>query len=329
MAATEGAPPTPTLPVMLSASRCQTPSVKFTVEYPIGSPGFDARFLDPATMSSFVSALEDAGIDAVAFTEHPAPSKKWLDAGGHASLDPLTALAFCAATTSRIRLMTYLLVLPFRNPLLCAKQVATADVLSAGRVTVVTGTGYLRSEFAALGVDFEERNELFDEALAVLRSVWTEDSFASVGLHFKALGQASVPAPVQRPHPPLWVGGNSRIARRRVATSGEGWAPLIIGAEQSKTTRTPAIENVADLRTAIADLRQLTEQAGRDPAGIDIQVQWRELAVDGDPDHILRLLEQLAEVGVTWVVLNPPNSDVDRCLDALATYADRVISQAR
>jgi probable F420-dependent oxidoreductase len=303
--------------------------VRFTVEYPIGSPGFDPRFLDPVAMSSFVSALEDAGIDAVAFTEHPAPSKKWLDAGGHASLDPLTALAFCAATTSRIRLMTYLLVLPFRNPLLCAKQVATADVLSAGRLTVVTGTGYLRSEFAALGVDFEERNELFDEALSVLRSIWTDESFVFEGRHFKALGQASVPPPVQRPHPPIWVGGNSRIARRRAAASGEGWAPLIIGAEQSKTTRTPAIENVEGLRTAIADLRQLTEEAGRDPAGIDVQVQWRELAIDRDPDDTLRLLEQLADVGVTWVVLNPPNADVDRCLEAVTSYADRVIARAR
>jgi probable F420-dependent oxidoreductase len=303
--------------------------VRFTVEYPIGSPGFDPRFLDPAAMSSFVSALEDAGIDAVAFTEHPAPSTKWLQAGGHASLDPLTALAFCAASTSRIRLMTYLLVLPFRNPLLCAKQVATADVLSGGRVTLVTGTGYLRSEFAALGVDFEERNELFDEALAVLRSVWAGDSFALEGRHFNAIGQASVPAPVQTPHPPIWVGGNSRIARGRVARSGEGWAPLIIGAEQSKTTRTPAIENIEDLRAAIADLRRLTEEAGRDPAGIDVQVQWRELAIERDPDEALRLLEQLAAAGVTWVVLNPPNTDLDRCLDALGTYAGKVIARAR
>jgi probable F420-dependent oxidoreductase len=302
--------------------------VRFTVEYPIGSPGFDRRFLAPAVMSSFVSALDDAGIDAIAFTEHPAPSKKWLDAGGHETFDPLTALSFCAASTSRIRLMTYLLVLPFRNPLLCAKQVATADVLSGGRVTLVTGTGYLRSEFAALGMEFEERNELFDEALAVLRSVWTGESFVFEGGHFTAVGQASVPAPVQHPHPPIWVGGNSRIARRRAATSGEGWSPLIIGAQQSKTTRTPAIENIDDLRAAVADLRRLTEEAGRDPAGMDVQLQWRELAVDRDPDDTLRVLHELADAGVTWVVLNPPNDNVDRCLDALRTYADRVIARA-
>ena len=106
--------------------------MKFTVEYPIGSPGYDRAFLEPATMTRFVKAVEALGIDAIAFTEHPAPSKKWLDSGGHESFDPLTGLAYVAASTSTIKLMTYLLVLPYRNPLLAAKQIATTDVLSGG-----------------------------------------------------------------------------------------------------------------------------------------------------------------------------------------------------
>jgi probable F420-dependent oxidoreductase len=304
--------------------------VRFTVEYPIGSPGYDPRFLDPVTMTRFVSRVEELGYDAVAFTEHPAPSKKWLDGGGHASLDPLTALAYVAATTSRIRLMTYLLVLPYRNPLLAAKQVATADLLSGGRLTVVAGAGYLRSEFAALGVDFDERNELFDEALDVLRTLWTRDSYEHDGRHFKAVGQVSVPGPVQRPHPPIWIGGNSTRARQRVATVAQGWAGLVMGEQAAKTTRTPAIENLDDLAAAIADIRRRAAEAGRDPAEIDVQAQWREVSAQ-QPDHgqVLGAIGQLTGIGVTWVAVQAPNDDVDRCIDALASYADAVVAKAR
>ena len=304
--------------------------MRFTVDYPIGAPGFDRRFLEPRTMTTFVTALESAGVDAVGFTEHPAPSKKWLDGGGHETFDPLTALAFCAASTSRIRLMTHLLVLPYRNPLLAAKQIATADVLSGGRLIVAAGAGYLRSEFAALGVDFDERNDLFDEALEVLRSVWRDDEIRFDGKHFTAVGQVVAPGPVQRPHPPIWIGGNSRIARMRAARSGDGWAPMGISDQMSRTTRTAAIETVDDLRAAIDELRRLAADAGRAPESLDVQVQWRAASrVDGDPDDALRMVARLAAAGVTWLVLNPPNVDVNHCIDAVISYADKVISRAR
>jgi probable F420-dependent oxidoreductase len=303
--------------------------MRFTVEYPIGSAGFSAAFLEPATVTRFAAAVEDAGVDAVAFTEHPAPSKKWLDHGGHESFDPLTALAFCAATTSRLRLMTYLLVLPYRNPLLAAKQIATVDVLSGGRTIVGVGGGYLRSEFAALGVDFDARNDLVDEGLDVLRDLWTSDEFSFDGAGFKALGQVSRPEPVQRPHPPIWIGGNSAKARQRVATHGQGWAPLILDDVMSKTTRTAPIDSVDSLGVAIDELRRLLEETGRDPGEIDVQVQWRAgSSVEDDPAEALDRIKQLAAVGVTWLVLNPPVDDVDRCIDLLTAYGENVIRHA-
>jgi probable F420-dependent oxidoreductase len=304
--------------------------MRFTVEYPIGSPGFDAAFLDPATMTDFAKAMESLGIDALAFTEHPAPSKKWLDHGGHESLDPLTALAYCAASTSRIKLMTYLLVVPYRNPLLAAKQIATLDVLSGGRSIIGVGGGYLRSEFAALGIDFDERNDLVDEALEVLTGLWTTDSFEYDGRHFKALGQTSRPLPVQRPHPPLWLGGNSRKARERVAAHGQGWSPLSNEPVGSATTRTASIETVDALAEAISDLKRRVEEAGRDPETIDVQVQWKVgSSIEGDPGETLGAIESLGKAGVTYVCLNPPNADVAKCLDKLSAYQDAVISQAR
>jgi len=167
-------------------------------------------------------AAEAAGFDSIAFTEHPAPSQKWMAEGGHESFDPLTALALCAGVSSTILLQTYLLVLPYRNPFLAAKQAATLDVASAGRVILSVGTGYLRSEFLALGVDFEERNALFDEALEVMGRCWSQDEVVYDGLRFKALGQTQRPRP-PGPGPTIWIGGQRE---GRPATGRPEWAGL-------------------------------------------------------------------------------------------------------
>lgn len=303
-----------------------THGIRFTIQYPMNH-GYDRRFLDPEVMASYARAAEQAGFDAIAFTEHPAPSHKWLSAGGHESLDPLTALSYLAGVTSRLRLLTYLLVLPYRNPLLLAKQVATADVVSGGRVTLAVGTGYLRSEFAALGVDFDERNALFDEALEVMRGIWTTEDYRFTGKHFTALGQTQRPQPVQQPHPPLWFGGNSMAARRRAARIGQGWTPLLIGEQMSRTTRTPAISTIAELGTAIDQLRQLTADAGRDPAAVDVQVDWRSAGdMDGETARLLDGLGELAAAGATWVVVEPTNDDVERALDQIAAFGQQVIT---
>ena len=136
--------------------------MKFTLQYPIAHAGYSPAFLAADGIRKVVVAAEAAGFSSIAFTEHPAPSENWMASGGHEILDPLTALALCAVVSSTIRLQTYLLVLPYRNPFLAAKQAATLDVISGGRVIMSVGTGYLRSEFLALGVEFEERNALFD-----------------------------------------------------------------------------------------------------------------------------------------------------------------------
>jgi probable F420-dependent oxidoreductase len=304
--------------------------MSFTVEYPIGTPGSSRAFHSPDMVVRFAGLAERAGVDAVAFTEHPAPSRKWLDNGGHESFDPIAALGFCAGVTSRLKLMPYLLVLPYRNPLLVAKQIATLDILSSGRLVVAVGAGYLRSEFAALGVDFEERNDLLDEAIDVLREVWETDSFEHDGRHFKAIGQVSLPAPIQRPHPPLWIGGNGRQARERAARYGQGWTPLILDEQSARTTRTPAINSPAALGVAIDDLHRRAEAAGRDPEEIAVQVQWSlSSAMDRHPGAALETLAELGAVGVTSVVVRPPAGDAERAMDLLEAYGQDVIASAR
>lgn len=300
----------------------------FTVEHPIGQADCDPDLYGPAGLSAFAQTVQRAGFSAIAFTEHPAPSLKWLRSGGHPTLDPIAALSFVAAATTKLMVMPYLLVLPYRNPLLAAKSIVSLDVLSGGRLVVAAGGGYLRSEFAALGVAFEERGALLDEALEVLCRISTDDGLRYRGLHFEARETVLTPGPVQRPHPPIWIGGNGRNARRRVARFGQGWSPLIANAELAATTRTQAITSVAQLCENIEDLHHVLADAGRDPAPIAIQVLSPHSAVAEAGVGAERLhdhIGELAEAGVSHFVVRPPAASMSAALDALAWFGEEFI----
>lgn len=301
----------------------------FTVEHPVGQADCDPALYSPAGLPGFAQAVESAGFTALAFTEHPAPSLKWLRGGGHATLDPIAALGFVAACTTTLTVMPYLMVLPYRNPLLAAKSIVSLDVLSGGRLIVAAGGGYLRSEFAALGVDFDDRGPLFDEALEVLRGVCTEEAFRYTGRHFEARGVALVPGPVQVPHPPVWIGGNGRNARRRVARSAQGWTPVVAGEDVAATTRMPAITTVKELAEQIDDLRQLVSEAGRDPESISVQVLTPESAIEGSATERLRdHIGNLADAGVTHFVVRTPANAVSAAIDAVTWFGEQFIAEA-
>jgi len=296
--------------------------MKFTVDYPIVTVGYDPALVTAAGMTRVAQAAEECGYDAISFSEHPAPSHKWLNAGGHESLDQTSALAFCAAVTSRLRLMTYLLVLPYHNPFLTAKALSTVDVLSGGRLTVVAGTGYLRSEFLALNVDMNLRNELFDESLDVLRGVWNEVPFAYQGKHFTARGVASLPGPVQAGGPPVLIGGNSARARARAARN-QGWSPLMVSPEVARTSRTPGIATVAELAAQVKRVRGAAATVNASPLTIQVHTpqagfMQRPGSAEQHRDH----LGQLEDAGVDSFVLRPPGDSVGHAVEALHKYAE-------
>src|SRR5947208_12429722 len=160
--------------------------MRFTITHPMHRHPYNPELVSGAGIAAVAAATEAAGIHGFGFTDHPAPSQRWLEAGGHDALDPFVALGFAAATTSTLRLIPNIVVLPYRNPFVVAKSGATLDLLSGGRFTLGVGVGYLKREFAALGVEFEERGHLFDEALEVIRGIWTTDDFSYEGRHFTA-----------------------------------------------------------------------------------------------------------------------------------------------
>jgi probable F420-dependent oxidoreductase len=302
--------------------------MKHWVTYPIVAHPMNPAFGSKDGLTRFARAAESAGFDGMGFTDHPAPSHKWLTAGGHDALDPFAALSFVAAVTDRLRLIPNIVVLPYRNPFLVAKASATLDVLSGGRFTLSVATGYLRSEYRALGVDFERRNDLFDEALAVLRGVWSEDEFAFEGADFVASGVSANPKPAGVP---IWIGGNSALTRRRVAALGDGWNPFPAPPTLARTARTPQLTGLDDLAPMLADLWAGVERNGRDRDTIDVAFGTGAAAVGSDgfraEDH-LAAFDDMAALGVTWNNVGVPGDSLEHALEGLEQYGAEVIAAA-
>ena len=282
--------------------------MRFAVQLPTENVHEPEEFLTAAALAEMAREAEGAGFQACWVTDHPIPDDRWLALGGHHTLDPFVALAFAAAATRRLLLLTNVLVLPYRNPFLVAKAAATLDVASGGRLVLGVAAGYLEGEFAALGVDFAERNELADEALAVLKTVWAETGVAFTGRHFRASGNTALPRPLQKPQPPIWVGGNSRRAIRRAVAHGHGWLPFPAPPRLAGAIRTAAIPDAEALAARIAYARAHAAEVGRsEPLEIAFVPFGFELGARGGPQEGARLAEQaerLAPLGVTWLVLN-------------------------
>jgi probable F420-dependent oxidoreductase len=183
---------------------------------------------------------------------------------GHGdAMEQLTLMAFVAGKTNALRLVTSVMILPYRNPVLTAKMLATIDVLSRGRVTVGIGVGWLREEFEALNApDFTRRGAVSNEYIQIFKTLWTQDPATFTGEFYQFQALHCLPHPVQKPHPPIWIGGHSRAALQRAARYGDGWHP--VGANPAVPLRPHELE------VALGDLKRLTEAAGRDPAALTI-----------------------------------------------------------
>jgi probable F420-dependent oxidoreductase len=302
--------------------------VKVSVGLPAHRVDRAEEFVTAEAVAELATVAEGAGFDAVFVTDHPFPADPWLAHGGHHALDPLVALSFVAAATRTLRLHTNLYVAAYRNPFVSAKAIATLDALSGGRVILGVGAGYLEAEFEALGVSFDERNELTDEALRAMRAAWTGESVSMSGHHFRAAGNTMLPRPAQAGGPPVWIGGNSKRAIRRAVEAADGWSPMPSPARAAGRLRTPGLETLDDLRDRIAYARQHATDVGRVrpleiafmPIGLDMFAN-ATLDVDATVDA----LDQLAGVGVTYAIVTLPGESRRELVDNLRAFGDGVI----
>jgi probable F420-dependent oxidoreductase len=319
---------------LFCAVRCswvKEADMKFTITHPMHSHPYNPELVTGSGIAAVAAAAEAAGFDGFGFTDHPAPTQRWLESGGHDALDPFVAMGFAAAHTTTLRLIPNIVVLPYRNPFVVAKSGATLDLISGGRFTLAVGVGYLKREFAALGVDFDERASLFEEALEVIRAIWTGDDISYEGKDFTAKGITAHPRPASKPHPPIWIGGNTAAARQRVTKYGDGWCPFPAPAVLAQTAGTAAMDSKR-LADGVYDLRRRFDAADRDFSDVDVTFTNAEGGSPGgdafNADAYLSGVEKLAALGVTWLQVGLPGDSLAHVLETIDRFGTLVIDKA-
>ncbi|HEY5299676.1 MAG TPA: TIGR03619 family F420-dependent LLM class oxidoreductase [Acetobacteraceae bacterium] len=294
-------------------------------------------FTDPATMARIASEGEALGYDYLTLTDHvvlpdtSAPDYPYSESGEFLSGAPtirhelLTAVAWIAAKTERIRLVTAVLVVPYRPAVLAAKMLASIDVLSNGRLVVGVGAGWLEAEFDAVATTpFARRGAVTDEYLRAFRVLWTERRPRFEGKYAAFSNIVLDPKPVQSPHPPIWVGGESPPALRRAAQLGDAWYPI-------GTSRVHPLDSLRRLTAGISRLRQLAADAGRDPVKLGVVYRVKRLGTSvpaqaGDGERrlfsgtdaaILGDLRALEAAGVTGLDVDIERADADASIAEL------------
>jgi probable F420-dependent oxidoreductase len=306
--------------------------MRVVVQHAVGDPAWQPPVLAPPAVADFARLAERHGYAGIAFTDHPAPTVRWTAAGGEGSADPLVSLAYCAAVTSSIELMTFVLALPYHNPFRLAHEAATLDALSGGRLTLGLGTGYLRGEMRAMGADPPSRLASFDAVLETMLTAWAADSVSGSGPGWSAREVHVQPRPVQQPHPPLWFHGNSAFGRARAARYGGGWIGVLSSPQLAATMRTAHLPDLAAARLAIEDLRRREEQAGREPGSVEAGLGglWPMLDIrkGWDAGAIIEAARAAASIGVGALFTTICGDDPSAANETLAAFGEQVVGAA-
>lgn len=273
-------------------------------------------FSNPDLLAHLAQKAEDCGFESLWTVEHvvipkgyqtPYPySKDGKIPGGEdvAIPDPLLPLAFAAAVTKKIRLATGVMILPQRHPLYVAKEMATLDLLSGGRTILGIGSGWLKEEFEALGLDFHARGTRTDEAIKSLRALWRDNPSNFHGKHFDFGPVLSFPKPAQANGIPIHIGGHSPAAARRAGRLGDGFFP--------------AVSDIPKLNELFALMRAEADKAGRDANKIELSCVGRAV-VDS--------LKTFADIGISRVVVAPPAFDKEGLTRGLEKIGNEVIAR--
>jgi probable F420-dependent oxidoreductase len=296
------------------------------MRYPLSEfpPGIDnwQTHLTTEDFQRVARAAEALGYDAITSPEHIVMPPDLVPAMGAYWPDALTVMSFVAGATTRIRVNSGVIVLPYHDPVAYAKAISTLDVLSTGRLTLTVGVGMARGEFAALGLPFHRRGRMTDEYISVLKTLWTNEKPEFHG-DFVDFGDVVFePKPVQKPHPPIWIGGSSLAACLRAARVGDGWSPA-----GSQGGSGPWLNSVRDLPTFLAEARKVPGFAERE-ADFDISIPVTNVRFG--PDHeplptgdvaaqstqeVIDRVGALQDAGVTWTSISRPDPTPVRSLD--------------
>jgi probable F420-dependent oxidoreductase len=309
---------------------------------PISGP-----LLEPDTIVRIAQEGEALGYDYLTLTDHIvlpklkvpgypySESGEFFGEGPERRHDQLTATAFVAARTSHIRLVLAVMVVPYRPAVLAAKMLSTIDVLSGGRLTVGIGTGWLEAEFDAVATTpYAARGAVTDEYIRAFKASWSESEprFDGEWVKFERLEFA--PKPVQKPHPPIWVGGESRPALRRASRLGDAWYPI-------GSNNRHLLDTLPRYRAGVARLRRFAEEAGRDPASIALTYRVKRygdavppVASDGERrlfsggvPEIIGDFHTLRDLGVAAIDIDFERLETETSLVEMRRFKDTVLSR--
>ncbi|MDX2156863.1 MAG: TIGR03619 family F420-dependent LLM class oxidoreductase [Hyphomicrobiaceae bacterium] len=253
---------------------------------------------------------------------------------GHC-LDQLSTMAFLAACTSHLKLLASVLVIPHRPAMLTAKMLATIDVLSKGRLVIGAGAGWMKEEFELLGANFQERGKLTDEYLAAFIELWTKERPEFSGQHVRFKDVIFEPKPLQQPHPPLWIGGESSGAIRRAIRFGHAWYP-------GNNSQTRPLDTPERLAAGIKAVREQCSAAGRDPSTLAVGLlvqdffEWGDYRVadgsarrmfTGTSADMLDDAEALQRIGVGHVALRLGGATVEETVARIDRFGAEVIAR--
>ena len=283
---------------------------------------------------------EEMGFDILSVSDHIVVPKNinsrypYSETGEYAGaavgsyLEQLATLSFVAGQTSTLRLLSAVLVLPHRSPVLTAKILATIDVLSKGRLIVGCGVGWMREEFEPIGAPpFDERGAVSDEYIGAFKELWTSDNPTFRGKYCSFSDITFLPKPVQKPHPPIWIGGESPPAMRRAARLGDAWYPY-------ETNLRYPMQTPGEFAAYLPRLRRYAEEAGRDPSDIGLAFsskgyddQRSQALPDGRRRVFTGTVEEIAgdvrayeEIGVRHININFNTGSLNETLDRMERF---------
>lgn len=298
--------------------------------------GFHAVNLGPlATLESIqhiVTTAERCNIDSMWTGDHVinathiessypySPTGRFALGATEPVLEPLSFMGFLAGQTSKIQLGVSVLVVPYRNPVVTAKVISTLDYVSQGRIIVGVGSGWMKEEFDALGAPFAERGQQTDEFIHIFKEMWTNPEPKFSGTYHQFSGITSYPQPVQKPHPPIWVGGNSKRAMRRALELGDGWQPGWSRPDQ--------------LAQELADFQRVADRLGRDPKTVELslirplqildEAKEPHRALIGTPEQIAEDLRAYQDLGVSHCVFNFRTIHTSEAVETVERFATQV-----
>ncbi|MFQ5942286.1 MAG: LLM class F420-dependent oxidoreductase [Anaerolineales bacterium] len=273
---------------------------------------------DPGAIREFAQVAEDLGFSHILTYEHVLgvdpnrPGWKGIYGLDDPFLEPFSLLSFWASITERISFLTGILILPQRQTVLAAKQAATLDVLSGGRLRLGVGIGWNEPEYIALGKNFHDRGRRIEEQIELMRILWTEPLVNFSGQWDRVEDSGMNPLPIQQPIP-IWFGGHADPAIRRAARLGDGWLPTYL--------------SVDDAKPHLAELQEYLDDAGRTSSefGLEARIHYRE----GDIERMGGLMQDWREAGATHIGLNTMRSrlnDPSEHMNALRTFAEALLN---